>query len=62
MWYVLQSSIMFAVIASNQTWHWTPNGYLAAIIGISAAFVATGLLMRLKDVLAGPAHRSDLPE
>ena len=30
MWYLFQSLIIFAVMASNIHWQWTPNGYLAA--------------------------------
>ena len=33
MWYLLQVSIIFAVIASNIHWKWTPNGYLPAVLG-----------------------------
>jgi hypothetical protein len=29
LWFLIQSSIIFAVIASNIHWHWTPNTYLA---------------------------------
>ena len=41
MWFLLQSSIIFAVVASNIHWHWTPNGYLAAMIGIGLAWLIT---------------------
>jgi hypothetical protein len=40
-WFILQSSIIFAVIASNLFWHWTPNGYLAGLIGVGLAWVLT---------------------
>ena len=30
MWYFLQGVVMFAVLASNIHFHWTPNHYLAA--------------------------------
>lgn len=46
MFFLLQSSIMFAVIASNIHWQWTPNGYLAGLIGISLAWLLTLLLNR----------------
>jgi hypothetical protein len=36
MWFLLQSSIIFAVCASNIRWHWTPNGYLAGLMGVGA--------------------------
>ena len=41
MWFLLQSSIIFAVCASNIRWHCTPNGYLASIIGIGLAWLVT---------------------
>jgi hypothetical protein len=43
-WFILQSSIIFAVIASNLFWHWTPNGYLAGLVGVGLAWVLTRLL------------------
>lgn len=42
-WYVFQGLVMFAVIASNIHWQWTPNGLLAGIIGYGVAFVLTCL-------------------
>ena len=44
MWFLLQSSIIFAIVASNIRWHWTPNGYLASLIGIGLAWSVTRLL------------------
>jgi hypothetical protein len=44
MWFLLQSSIIFAVVASNIHWHWTPNGYVASFIGIGLAWSLTRLL------------------
>lgn len=41
MWLLLQSLIIFAVMASNIHWQWTPNGYLAGLIGVWAALLAT---------------------
>lgn len=43
-WYLLQSVVIFAVIASNIRWHWTPNGYLACLIGIGLAYGLTYLI------------------
>jgi len=45
MWFLFQSSIIFAVVASNIHWHWTPNGYLASAIGVALAYGLTRLLM-----------------
>jgi hypothetical protein len=44
MWFLLQSSIIFAVVASNIHFHWTPNGYLAGLIGVVLAYGLTLLL------------------
>lgn len=44
MWFLVQSTIIFAVVASNIHWCWTPNGYLASAIGIGLAYVATAEL------------------
>jgi hypothetical protein len=59
-WMLFQGAIIFAVVSSNIHWNWTPNGYLASLIGIGAAFVATisingatGLLRRLRSKNAG---------
>ena len=41
MWFLLQSSIIFAVVATNIHWHWTPNGYVASFIGIGLAWLIT---------------------
>lgn len=41
LWMLFQATIIFAVISSNIYWHWTPNGYLASLIGIGLAFGAT---------------------
>jgi hypothetical protein len=32
---------MFAVMASNIHWQWTPNAYLAGVLGFIAALLAT---------------------
>ena len=47
LWYVLQGSIIFAVVASNIHWQITPNGYLASLIGIGLAMAATGAINQL---------------
>lgn len=47
MWFLLQSLIIFAVMASNIAWKWTENGYLASLIGAGAAFFATMGLSQL---------------
>jgi hypothetical protein len=42
MWFLFQSTIIFAVMASNIHWHWTPNGYLAGLIGAREAESRSG--------------------
>jgi hypothetical protein len=44
MWFLFQGSIIFAVVASNIHWQWTPNGYLPAILGAALAWLLTRLL------------------
>jgi hypothetical protein len=51
MWLLFQSLIIFAVIASNIHWQWTPNGYLAALLGWIAALLVTVGLNGLGDLL-----------
>jgi hypothetical protein len=48
MWYLLQGLIVFAVMASNIHWQWTPNGYLAAVIGGGLAFLSTEIINELR--------------
>ena len=48
MWFLLQGAIVFAVVASNIYWQWTPNGYLAAMLGGIAALVVTGAFNELR--------------
>jgi hypothetical protein len=40
-WFLLQSLIVFAVMASNIYWQWTPNSYLAGVISFIAALLVT---------------------
>lgn len=47
LWMIFQGAIVFAVVASNIHWQWTPNGYLAVGLGILAALVATGIITAL---------------
>ena len=51
MWLLLQSLLIFAVVGSNIHWHWTPNPYLASILGILAALLVTAGLSGLLDAL-----------
>jgi hypothetical protein len=47
LWFLIQSAIIFAVVASNIHWHWTPNGYLAALAGAVLAYGVTVFLSYL---------------
>jgi hypothetical protein len=48
MWFLLQSLIIFAVMASNIKWQWTPNSYLAGLIGVGLAYGLTQLIRLLR--------------
>jgi hypothetical protein len=47
--YLLQSLIIFAVVGTNIHWHWTPNPYLAAGIGVFLGWVATEIVLDWRD-------------
>ena len=49
MYFLLQSSIILC--ASNIRWHWTPNGYVAPVLGFIAALLATVALSRLIEMV-----------
>lgn len=57
-WYVFQGLVMFAVIASNIHWQWTPNGLLAGIIGYGVAFVATWITGKVASLFLWFRRRS----
>lgn len=48
MWFLFQSLIIFAVMASNIHWEWTPNGYLASLIAGGLAILATVVINELR--------------
>lgn len=41
MWFLIQAVVIFAVVSSNIAHQWTPNSYLAGIIGIGLALLLT---------------------
>lgn len=45
---LLQLTIFVAVLFSNIHYEWTPNGYLASILAVGAAFVVTVVIDRLR--------------
>jgi hypothetical protein len=44
MWFVIQGMVIFAVMASNIHWQWTPNGLIPALLGAGLAYGLTYLL------------------
>lgn len=48
---VFQLAIVGAVLFSNIRWNWTLNGYLAALIGVFVAYLATLLATHLQSRL-----------
>ncbi|MCW2130199.1 uncharacterized membrane protein YgaE (UPF0421/DUF939 family) [Bradyrhizobium elkanii] len=57
MWHLFQSLVIFAVVASNIAYHWTPNGFLAATIGAGLAWLLTVLVAELPQTLKGLRRR-----
>jgi hypothetical protein len=43
MWKFIQLSIVLPTVWSNMVYHWTPNGYVPAVLGVIAAAFATHL-------------------
>jgi hypothetical protein len=44
--------IFFAVMASNIAWHWAPNNYVAALIGVGLAIGATQIVTGIQFLAA----------
>jgi hypothetical protein len=51
MWFIFHAIVIFAVMASIIRWHWTPNGYVAGLLGWLAALLLTVGLNGLGDLL-----------
>ncbi|MGK7056891.1 hypothetical protein AB4853_10455 [Bradyrhizobium sp. 1050_B9_N1_2] len=60
-WYLFQGLIVFGVVASNIHWHWTPNGYLASVIGAGLALIATLLVNDIAALRARKKRGAGLP-
>lgn len=60
MWKLFQLAIFVAVVGSNIEWNWTPNGYLAALIGVGLAYVLTVALTSLGSALSSWRQRLNL--
>jgi hypothetical protein len=56
MWTLLQLAIVFAVMASNIEYNWTPNPHIPALVGVTVAWFATKILSVAFD-LSGRLHR-----
>lgn len=48
---LFQTLIFVAVLFSNIHWQWTPNGYVASLIGFGVKFFVTYALVLLKEAL-----------
>jgi hypothetical protein len=48
--YLLQATIVGAVMIHNEYHHWTPNKVAAGIIGFAAAWLATWLISKAIDL------------
>ena len=60
MWFVFQGLVIFAVVASNIHWQWTPNGYLPSVLGVALAFVLSrliGWLWGLRNLRGAQSHQ-----
>lgn len=60
---LLQLVVFGAVLCANVHWQITPNGYLAALAGVGAAFVATHAVLTVAEALRSPywARRKAAP-
>jgi len=47
---VMQFAIVVAVVGSNGQYHWTPNGYVAGLLGGLAALLMTLLVAGIGDL------------
>jgi hypothetical protein len=52
MWFLLQALVFFVVMASNIVWHWAPNAYVAALIGVGLAIGATQIVTGIQYLAA----------
>jgi uncharacterized membrane protein YgaE (UPF0421/DUF939 family) len=48
---LLQLVVVGAVLSSNVYWQWTPNGYLATLIGIFAAIIVSAFIVAVQKSL-----------
>lgn len=60
LWKLLQISVFAGVIVTNIEWQWTPNGYVASLVALGAAFAVTYAISILFDGLALLRNRGAL--
>lgn len=58
-WHLLQIVVFAAVLCGNVYFRWTPNPYLASIVGIGAALIATVLVQTIVDRMAAARRAFD---
>lgn len=51
MWKLIQLSVVFAVLASNIHYRWTPNPYAASVVAFLAALFVTAIPIMISDLL-----------
>jgi len=61
MWKFFQTLIIAGVMMLNVYFKWTPNGYLAGLMGVAAALIVTLTLNKLLDLLARFRQRKHGP-
>ena len=61
MWKFFQTLIIAAVMCGNVYFKWTPNGYLAGLMGVAVALIVTLTLNKLLDLLARFRQRKHSP-
>lgn len=60
-WTLFQASIIGGVMCANIYWKLTPNGYLASLIGVGLAYLATlGLVALIDRAKVHSARRDSL--
>lgn len=48
---IMQFAIVILVVGSNGQYHWTPNGYVAGLVGLFAALMATVLIIGTRNLV-----------
>lgn len=53
LWRIFQGGVILAIVASNIQWQWTPNPYLAFVIGLIVVLLISGFAAKWSDKRAG---------